>query len=293
MKPGIKNGYTLVEILVVIAIIGVLVGLLLPALLSLKNRMTRTRCANNIKQINLAFIVFATDHSMKYPWVIAKRDQQRMGFTYYGAFDTRELYGNAIIRTMLGTAEVLVSPHDPDRKRANELVNLRFVDFVPSEATSYGIGAGSPLAKGPAQEYCADHTHTESILTVTRNIKGPINDGDSLSNQSGGNPDGRPDHTQIATWVGVDNLTRDMKNDRAMANLKSGMGQMGLADGSAHLFSLGGLVAQVSKHHLDRGSNYGGIPSPIIDTPNDNTPGIHVDWRVWNAAQAAAQPANP
>ena len=73
----------------------------------------------------------------------------------------------------------------------------------------------------------------------------------------------------------------------------AGMGQMGLADGSAHLFSLGGLVAQVRDHHLDRGSNYGGIPSPTIDTPNDNVPGIHADWRVWNAAQAAAQQANP
>ena len=57
-----NEGFTLIELLVVMVIVGILAGLVIPSLSGAKLRAQRTKCLNNVRQLQLAVQMYADDY---------------------------------------------------------------------------------------------------------------------------------------------------------------------------------------------------------------------------------------
>ncbi len=63
-----KKGFSIIELLVVIGVIAILGALLFPAFNRAREKGREAACANNLHQLHVTFIDFATDHDNRLPY---------------------------------------------------------------------------------------------------------------------------------------------------------------------------------------------------------------------------------
>jgi prepilin-type N-terminal cleavage/methylation domain-containing protein/prepilin-type processing-associated H-X9-DG protein len=69
-RTGVARGFTLVELIVALGVIGVLVALLLPAVQAAREAARRTQCLNNLKQLGLAMAAYESQCQTLPPLVV-------------------------------------------------------------------------------------------------------------------------------------------------------------------------------------------------------------------------------
>lgn len=117
MKPHCSNrrnrALTLMEIVVVIASLLVVVAILLPLLSKSTRRSSRIGCVNNLKQIGLAYRIWAGDNGNKYPMAVSVINGGVMEILSQNAWMTYLVMSNE-----LSTPKILICPVDTERQTA-------------------------------------------------------------------------------------------------------------------------------------------------------------------------------
>jgi prepilin-type N-terminal cleavage/methylation domain-containing protein/prepilin-type processing-associated H-X9-DG protein len=118
-----RRAFTLVELLVVIGIIAILVAILLPVLNRAREGGFRVQCLSNVRQVGLAFMLYANDNKGRLP-----KDPASIGagprwsdWIYWQERGTTRKLDESIVVRYLGTpvnANLLRCPSDDVNNRA-------------------------------------------------------------------------------------------------------------------------------------------------------------------------------
>lgn len=156
-------GFTLVEVIVISLVLVALAGLVLPKLRRPRVNHGYVRCINNLKQIGLAFQMYADDHGGKYPMALPKAQ----GGTADAIGTTHVFLHFQAISNYLSDTKVLVCRCDTKRMRAaSNWAELRNSDI------DYWVGVDAQLSNSASlvagEKFIQTHAFSTNNLMVLR-----------------------------------------------------------------------------------------------------------------------------
>lgn len=219
------GAFTLIELLVVIAIIGILASLLLPALAGAQARAKRIKCASNLRQVGIAFRIFANDHDGRFPFRVSPAEGGSMDAANQDVWRHFLAMSNE-----LSTPRILSCAADGNKTTASS-----FDSAFDDSRVSFVVG------------YDADEAVPQSILSGDRNT--------SEAWETSAN------NVACSAFSGAmaSVLTSNSVWTSAIHNAK---GNLALGDGSVQQNNSAGLRQQAAASDADNYNNHIRVPRP-------------------------------
>jgi prepilin-type N-terminal cleavage/methylation domain-containing protein/prepilin-type processing-associated H-X9-DG protein len=150
IKLNLNNkGFTIVELLIVIAIIGILTGILLTAISRARESGRRTQCASNLRQISFGLIMYANENKETFP--------------NGGATAMTDL--NVLYPDYVSERKVFKCPSD-NLVTVEENSNITAGDAFEKDECSYGYDNTHSPANGPGVAIIADRPRNAAGATT-------------------------------------------------------------------------------------------------------------------------------
>ncbi len=155
-RPQRRRAFTLIELLTVIAILGLLAAILIPTVGSIRTKADRTASASNLRQWASALLLYAGENKHRIPyeggedqpsWSQTKRPQEENSWfnalpPYVGEQPLSELTTRGEREAMLRTSSIHYSPGSNPDERRNRL-KPQFSYMMNSQIYSDGENAPS------------------------------------------------------------------------------------------------------------------------------------------------------
>lgn len=155
-QPGRNTppAFTLLELIVAIAIVAVLAGVLIPVFARVRAAARQTTCLSNLRQLGAAFTLYTQDADERLPGATDGVNGIGLagGWVYYGAFPANRLPGSFLVRRgalypYVSDARVFACPDDEQGQSAGVSYALNGLLTAPA---AEGYRPGIALAEAPA-----------------------------------------------------------------------------------------------------------------------------------------------